>query len=76
MHSVTIHVHRIGSGVMIIMIGVAARLLDLHTEGNKYWLSICNHDKKQPKFPMLFQFQVLNLSLSSVDMEGSLMYRV
>lgn len=53
---------------MIIMIGVAARLLDLRTEG-KYWLSICNHDKKKPKFPMLFQLQVLNLSLSSVGME-------
>lgn len=65
----------IGSGVMIIMIGVAARLLDLHTEGNKYWLSICNHDKKQPKFPMLFQLQALLVGLSSVMVSISTSHR-
>lgn len=59
---------------MIIMIGAAGRYLDQHTEGNKYWLSICNSDAKKPKFPMLFQLQVLYLSQSSVGM--NLMYHV
>ncbi|KAM2858588.1 hypothetical protein COP2_024105 [Malus domestica] len=64
----------IWSGVMIIMIGVAARLLDLRTEG-RYWLSICNHDKKKPKFPMLFQLQALLVGLSSVMVSISTSHR-
>ncbi|KAM1015199.1 hypothetical protein ACFX1T_044909 [Malus domestica] len=64
----------IWSGVMIIMIGVAARLLDLRTEG-KYWLSICNHDKKKPKFPMLFQLQALLVGLSSMMVSISTSHR-
>lgn len=46
---------------MIIIIGIAARWLDLHAEGNKYWLSLCNHEIKKPKFPMLFHLQVQKL---------------
>lgn len=49
---------RIGSGAMIIIIGIAARWLDLHAKGNKYWLSLCNHEMKKPKFPLLFHLQV------------------
>lgn len=53
---------------MIIMVGAAGRFLDQHTEGNKFWLSICNSDAKKPKFPMLFQLQVLHLSQLSIGM--------
>lgn len=49
---------------MIIMIGMAARWLDLHVEGNKYWLSICNQEMKTPRFPMLFLLQVQKKCLS------------
>ncbi|KAL5582478.1 hypothetical protein UlMin_014920, partial [Ulmus minor] len=56
----------LGSGVMIFIIGIAAMWLDLHAEGNKYWLSICNHVRKKSKFPMLFLLQVLLVGLSSV----------
>ncbi|GAV74818.1 Sulfatase domain-containing protein/Lipase_3 domain-containing protein/PigN domain-containing protein [Cephalotus follicularis] len=56
----------IASGATIIIIGIAARWLDLHGEGNKYWLSICNHETRKPKFPMLFHLQALLVGLSSV----------
>ncbi|XP_040366544.1 GPI ethanolamine phosphate transferase 1 [Rosa chinensis] len=56
----------IWSGVMIILIGAAGRFLDQHTEGNKFWLTICNSNAKKSKFPMLFQLQVLHLSQPSV----------
>ncbi|KAK9272720.1 hypothetical protein L1049_003097 [Liquidambar formosana] len=54
------------SGAMIIMVGAAARWLDLHTEGHGYWLSITNHGMKKPRFPMLFHLQALLVALSSV----------
>ncbi|KAK9272092.1 hypothetical protein L1049_002461 [Liquidambar formosana] len=56
----------IASGAMIIMVGVAARWLDLHTEGDSYWLCITNHGKKKTSFPMLFHLQALLVGLSSV----------
>ncbi|XP_024024305.1 GPI ethanolamine phosphate transferase 1 [Morus notabilis] len=65
----------IGSGAMIIIIGIAARWLDLHAEGNKYWLSLCNHEIKKPKFPMLFHLQVLLVGLSSVMVPLSTSHR-
>ncbi|PKI34332.1 hypothetical protein CRG98_045248, partial [Punica granatum] len=55
----------IASGVMIILIGVAARWLDKHGDGNKYWSSICGHGMKKAKFPFLFHLQVLLVGLSS-----------
>ncbi|KAL6143338.1 hypothetical protein ACLB2K_054033 [Fragaria x ananassa] len=65
----------IWSGVMIIMVGAAGRFLDQHTEGNKFWLSICNSDAKKPKFPMLFQLQALLVGLSSVMVSISTSHR-
>ncbi|KAJ0043214.1 hypothetical protein Pint_19496 [Pistacia integerrima] len=57
----------IASGAMIIIIGAAARWLDFHAEGKKYWLSICNHEtKKKSRFPILFYLQALLVGLASV----------
>ncbi|KAM6549908.1 hypothetical protein CsatB_021584 [Cannabis sativa] len=65
----------IGSGAMIIVIGIAARWLDLHAGGNKYWISLCNHEKKKPKFPMLFLLQALFVGLSSIMVPLSTSHR-
>ncbi|XP_022774433.1 GPI ethanolamine phosphate transferase 1 isoform X5 [Durio zibethinus] len=56
----------IASGVIITLIGFTAKWLDLHADGNKYWLGICTHDMKQSRFPMLFHLQALMVGLSSV----------
>ncbi|KAK9925218.1 hypothetical protein M0R45_033548 [Rubus argutus] len=60
---------------MIIMIGAAGRYLDQHTEGNKFWLNICNSDTKKPKFPMLLQLQALLVGLSSMMVSISTSHR-
>ncbi|KAM5574271.1 hypothetical protein ABKV19_013652 [Rosa sericea] len=60
---------------MIILIGAAGRFLDQHTEGNKFWLTICNSDAKKSKFPMLFQLQALLVGLSSVMVSISTSHR-
>ncbi|XP_030954035.1 GPI ethanolamine phosphate transferase 1 isoform X2 [Quercus lobata] len=65
----------IASGAMIILIGLVARWLDLHAEGNKFWLSISNHGVKRPKFPMLFHLQALLVGLSSVMVSLSTSHR-
>ncbi|GMN42444.1 hypothetical protein TIFTF001_011660 [Ficus carica] len=65
----------IGSGAMIIIIGIAARWLDLHAKGNKYWLSLCNHEMKKPKYPLLFHLQALLVGLSSVMVPLSTSHR-
>ncbi|KAK4603811.1 hypothetical protein RGQ29_012360 [Quercus rubra] len=62
-------------GAMIILIGLVARWLDLHAEGNKFWLSISNHGVKRPKFPMLFHLQALLVGLSSVMVSLSTSHR-
>lgn len=54
------------SGAIIILISFAARWLDLHGEGNKYWQSICNCERKKPRFPILIYLQALLVGLSSV----------
>ncbi|XWS44216.1 hypothetical protein CRYUN_Cryun15aG0025200 [Craigia yunnanensis] len=56
----------IASGAMITIVGLAAKWLDLHADGNKYWLGICKHEMRQPRFPMLFHLQALLVGLSSV----------
>ena len=58
---------------MIIIIGTAARWLDLHAEGNKYWLSLCNHEMKKPKFPLLFHLQVQKMPYHLVTWEAQQM---
>lgn len=65
----------IGSGAMIIIIGIAARWLDLHAKGDKFWLSLCNHEMKKPKFPLLFHLQALLVGLSSVMVPLSTSHR-
>ncbi|XP_002517397.2 GPI ethanolamine phosphate transferase 1 isoform X2 [Ricinus communis] len=65
----------IASGVIIITIGIAARWLDQHSEGNKYWLSICNHEAEKPRFRMLFYVQALLVGLSSIMVSLSTSYR-
>ncbi|TXG58989.1 hypothetical protein EZV62_016818 [Acer yangbiense] len=63
------------SGAMIIIIGASARWLDLHSERNKYWLSICCHELKKPRFPMLFHLQALLVGLASVMVSVSTSHR-
>ncbi|KAJ7970891.1 GPI ethanolamine phosphate transferase 1 [Quillaja saponaria] len=65
----------IASGAIIIIIGVAARWLDVHAGRNKYWQSICNHQLKKPKFPMLFHLQALLVGISSVMVSLSTSHR-
>lgn len=53
--------HRIASGVLIILIGAAARWPTKRAEGNKYWSSICSCDMKKLNLPFLFLLQVHNV---------------
>ncbi|XP_039158466.1 uncharacterized protein LOC104419297 [Eucalyptus grandis] len=66
----------ISSGVMITVIGVAARWLDKHAEGSKYWSSICSRDMKKSKFSVLFLLQVLLVGLSSMMVSLSTSHRM
>ncbi|KAJ8423594.1 hypothetical protein Cgig2_030660 [Carnegiea gigantea] len=52
----------IGSGALIILIGIAARLLELYAKESKYWPTIINHELSKPKLPMLFHLQVLQFA--------------
>ncbi|CAK9161284.1 unnamed protein product [Ilex paraguariensis] len=63
------------SGLMIIVVGGVARYLDLHTEDNKYWLSLLTSDRKKPRLPLLFYLQVLLVGLSSVMVSLSTSHR-
>lgn len=54
------------SGVMVIVIGLTGKWLDLNAGVNRFWFGICNHEKRKPRFPMLFQLQALFVGLSSV----------
>ncbi|XP_050223836.1 GPI ethanolamine phosphate transferase 1 isoform X2 [Mercurialis annua] len=65
----------IASGVIVIMVGAAARWLDKHSEGNKYWLTICNHGAEKPRFHMLFYLQTFLVGLSSVMVSISTSHR-
>ncbi|XP_057437272.1 GPI ethanolamine phosphate transferase 1 isoform X1 [Lotus japonicus] len=56
----------VSSGAVIIIIGIAARWLDLHAGRSKYWLSICNCELRSPKYSSLFYVQALLVALSSV----------
>ncbi|XP_030553591.2 GPI ethanolamine phosphate transferase 1 isoform X1 [Rhodamnia argentea] len=66
----------VSSGVMITVIGVAARWLDKHAKGSKYWSSICSRDMKKSKFSMLFLLQVLLVGLSSMMVSLSTSHRM
>ncbi|KAL0331996.1 UNVERIFIED_CONTAM: GPI ethanolamine phosphate transferase 1 [Sesamum calycinum] len=55
----------ISSGFMVVVIGAAARYLDLHAGESKYWFSL-THELRKPKFNILFLFQVLLVLSSSV----------
>lgn len=60
------NVCRNASGVMVIVIGLTGKWLDLKAGVNRFWFGICNHEKRKPRFPMLFQLQALFVGLSSV----------
>lgn len=51
-------VHSVVSGALIILIGLAARWLELHYGENKYWQHILNPELTMLKFQMLFPLQV------------------
>ncbi|KAL3624208.1 hypothetical protein CASFOL_033024 [Castilleja foliolosa] len=53
------------SGFFIVIIGVAARYLDLYAGESKYWFSL-THESKKSKFDILFIIQVLLVVLSSL----------
>lgn len=56
----------IASGALILMVGVIARWFDSHTEMNKYWVYVLNHDLKKPQLTLLFLLQVVLVGLASV----------
>ncbi|CAK7328074.1 unnamed protein product [Dovyalis caffra] len=66
---------RIASGAIIVIVGAAARWLDQHSEGNKYWLRICCHKLEKPSSPVLFCLQALLIGLSSVMVALSTSHR-
>ncbi|XP_065878048.1 GPI ethanolamine phosphate transferase 1 isoform X2 [Euphorbia lathyris] len=56
----------ITSGFIIITIGAVARWIDQHSEGNKFWFSICYHQMEKPRVSFLFYVQALLVGLSSI----------
>ncbi|KMS95014.1 hypothetical protein BVRB_013220 isoform A [Beta vulgaris subsp. vulgaris] len=54
------------SGALIIIVGQAARWLELRFEENKFWQHILNPEFTKPKFPMLFHLQAVLVGISSV----------
>ncbi|XAR51820.1 hypothetical protein NMG60_11006561 [Bertholletia excelsa] len=65
----------VASGVMIIIIGGVGTYFDRHSESNKYWHGILNHEVKKLRFPMLFYLQALLVGLSSVMVPLSTSHR-
>ncbi|KAI3474853.1 hypothetical protein Pfo_030164 [Paulownia fortunei] len=53
------------SGFMIVIIGGAARYLDVYAGDSKYWFSL-THELQKSKFNILFLFQVLLVVFSSL----------
>lgn len=51
-----------------MMIGGVARYLDVHSEDDKYWHSLCTRETSRPKFPMLFHVQVLVIIFCPIDL--------
>ncbi|CAO2826102.1 unnamed protein product [Amaranthus hypochondriacus] len=54
------------SGALIILIGLASRLLELRYKENKYWQYILNPELIKPKFRMLFHVQAVLVGISSL----------
>ncbi|XP_010550128.1 PREDICTED: GPI ethanolamine phosphate transferase 1 isoform X2 [Tarenaya hassleriana] len=54
------------SGAIVIAISFAARWIDMHAGGNKFWQSITFHDSMKPVCSILYCIQVLLVGLSSV----------
>ncbi|XP_074302204.1 uncharacterized protein LOC141633684 isoform X1 [Silene latifolia] len=65
----------VASGGLIVIVGGAARWLELHSEDNKYWLHILNHELTKPKVPMLFHLQAFLVGLSSIMVPLSTSHR-
>ncbi|KAJ0965385.1 hypothetical protein J5N97_026523 [Dioscorea zingiberensis] len=53
------------SGALVVLIGIAARWYGSSAKGDKFLLFYSLHDKRTPRFPMLFQFQAFLVVLSS-----------
>ncbi|KAL2528814.1 sulfuric ester hydrolase [Forsythia ovata] len=64
----------VASGFFIIVIGGVARYLNKHAGDSRYWLSL-TRDMKKPKFPMLFQLQILLVGFSSLMVSLSTSHR-
>ncbi|KAH9617396.1 hypothetical protein KSS87_019132 [Heliosperma pusillum] len=65
----------VASGGLIVIVGGAARWLELHSEDNKYCLHILNHELTKPKLPMLFHLQAFLVGVSSIMVPLSTSHR-
>lgn len=54
------------SGAIIIVISLAAKWLDTHAEGNKFWQSITFHESRTQMCSMLYCIQIFLVGVSSV----------
>ncbi|KAJ4892628.1 transferase [Raphanus sativus] len=63
------------SGAIIIVISLAAKWLDTHAEGNKFWQSITFHESKKPMWSKLYFIQIILVGVSSVMVSLSTKHR-
>ncbi|CAH2055360.1 unnamed protein product [Thlaspi arvense] len=55
----------VASGAIIIVVSLAAKWLDTHAEGNKFWQSITFHESRKPMCSMLYCIQIILVGVSS-----------
>ncbi|KAL0744581.1 hypothetical protein Bca4012_086094 [Brassica carinata] len=63
------------SGAIIIVISLAAKWLDTHAEGNKFWQSITFHESRKPMWSKLYFIQIVLVGVSSVMVSLSTEHR-
>ncbi|KAJ8775315.1 hypothetical protein K2173_020319 [Erythroxylum novogranatense] len=56
----------IASGAVIVLIGAASRWVDLRSQGNKNWLSICKCGVEKSRFSILFYVQEFLVGIAVV----------
>ncbi|KAL0901011.1 hypothetical protein Bca101_084972 [Brassica carinata] len=66
---------RVISGAIIIVISLAAKWLDTHAEGNKFWQSITFHESRKPMWSKLYFIQIVLVGVSSVMVSLSTEHR-
>ncbi|KAF8092334.1 hypothetical protein N665_0417s0031 [Sinapis alba] len=54
------------SGAIIIVISLAAKWLDTHAEGNKFWQSVTFYESRKPMWSKLYFIQIVLVGVSSV----------